>query len=54
MNNNKYPHLTSSIQLGKVTFRNRIFSVPIWLLQAYRNPVVPCIMSAVVVILLVL
>ena len=28
MNNNKYPHLTSPIQLGKVTFRNRIFSAP--------------------------
>ena len=24
MNNNKYPHLTSPIQLGKVTFRNLI------------------------------
>ena len=29
MNNNKFPHLTSPIQLGKVTFRNRIFSAPI-------------------------
>ena len=28
MNNNKYPNLTSPIQLGKVTFRNRIFSAP--------------------------
>ena len=28
MNNNKFPHLTSPIQLGKVTFRNRIFSAP--------------------------
>jgi hypothetical protein len=28
MNNSKYPHLTSPIQLGKVTFRNRIFSAP--------------------------
>ncbi|MBQ3745757.1 MAG: hypothetical protein II853_07710, partial [Prevotella sp.] len=28
MDNNKYPHLTSPIQLGKVTFRNRIFSAP--------------------------
>ena len=28
MNNNKYSHLTSPIQLGKVTFRNRIFSAP--------------------------
>ena len=26
--NNKYPLLTSPIQLGKVTFRNRIFSAP--------------------------
>lgn len=28
MNNNKYPNLTSPITLGKVTFRNRIFSAP--------------------------
>ena len=28
MNKNKYPHLTSPIQLGRVTFRNRIFSAP--------------------------
>lgn len=28
MINNKYPHLTSPIQLGRVTFRNRIFSAP--------------------------
>ncbi|MCQ2229057.1 MAG: NAD(P)/FAD-dependent oxidoreductase [Bacteroidales bacterium] len=28
MNQNKYPHLTSPIQLGRVTFRNRIFSAP--------------------------
>lgn len=28
MCNNKYPHLTSPITLGKVTFRNRIFSAP--------------------------
>jgi len=28
MNNNKYPHLTSPIQLGRVVFRNRIFSAP--------------------------
>ena len=28
MDINKYPHLTSPIQLGKVTFRNRIFSAP--------------------------
>lgn len=26
--NSKYPHLTSPIQLGRVTFRNRIFSAP--------------------------
>ena len=24
----KYPHLTSSITIGKVTFRNRMFSAP--------------------------
>ena len=29
MNNHTYPHLTNPIQLGKVTFRNRIFSAPI-------------------------
>lgn len=28
MINNKYPNLTSPIQLGRVTFRNRIFSAP--------------------------
>ncbi len=28
MNNNKFPLLTNPIQLGKVTFRNRIFSAP--------------------------
>ena len=28
MNMNKYPNLTSPIKLGKVTFRNRIFSAP--------------------------
>ena len=28
MKSNKYPHLTSPITLGRVTFRNRIFSAP--------------------------
>lgn len=28
MKKDKYPHLTSPIQLGRVTFRNRIFSAP--------------------------